>query len=94
VQAPFSSNNATVDSRLDSEQRELQTFLEGRSFALGLNQLFPSHSFAVERDPRTGSPFVVIRFRAPGERVAICPADAVLGLLESLPGRTLQTGWN
>ncbi|HYA16815.1 MAG TPA: hypothetical protein VEF06_05085 [Bryobacteraceae bacterium] len=54
--------------------------------ARGLNQLIPEHHFAVLRDPRTGTVVIAIRYRSTGELIDVRQPDAMLDMLEHLPG--------
>jgi hypothetical protein len=74
----------TFDSTALADQEDLLGFLNWHSVAGGLNRLVLSHHFAAIRDPRTLDSFVLVRSRDTGKRIALCPANEVFELLESL----------
>lgn len=66
---------------------ELDTLFRAVSVARALNDLSPANDFSVIRDPRTCAVVIAVRYRATGELLDLCPPDALLDILEHLPGR-------
>ena len=87
---PVTSSGQSADNSPDlqpsSEQANLPAFLKALSVARGLNNLIPEHHFAVLRDPRTGTVVIAIRYRSTGELIDVRQPDAMLDMLEHLPG--------
>jgi len=82
----LSNGFENLDSQPKPEQAGLPAFLKALSVARGLNQLIPEHHFAVLRDPRTGTVVIAIRYRSTGELIDVRQPDAMLDMLEHLPG--------
>jgi hypothetical protein len=76
----------SLDSQPNPDQAGLPAFLKALSVARGLNKLIPEHHFAVLRDPRTGTVVIAIRYRSTGELIDVRQPDAMLDMLEHLPG--------
>jgi hypothetical protein len=66
---------------------ELDTLFRAVSVARALNDLSPANDFSVIRDPRTCVVVIAVRHRATGELLDLCPPDALLDILEHLPGQ-------
>ncbi len=75
-----------VSTQATADQTTLPAFLKALSVAKGLNSLIPEHHFAVLRDPRTGTVVIAIRYRSTGELIDVRQPDAMLDMLEHLPG--------
>ena len=76
----------SLDAEPKPDQAGLPAFLKALSVARGLNKLIPEHHFAVLRDPRTGTVVIAIRYRSTGELIDVRQPDAMLDMLEHLPG--------
>ncbi len=81
-----SIDSQTTSEHLNSDQANLPAFLKALSVARGLNNLIPEHHFAVLRDPRTGIVVIAIRYRSTGELIDVRQPEAMLDMLEHLPG--------
>lgn len=68
-------------------KNELDTLFRAVSVARALNELSPANDFSVIRDPRTCVVVIAVRHRATGELLDLCPPDALLDILEHLPGQ-------
>jgi len=66
---------------------ELDNLFRAVSVARALNDLSPANEFSVIRDPRTCVVVIAVRHRATGELLDLCPPDALLDILEHLPGQ-------
>jgi hypothetical protein len=90
INLPHGRHQAPVIALSDSSNpgpKELDAVIKAVSVARSLNDLSPANEFSVIRDPRTGAVIIVVRARATGELINLCPPDAVLDILEHLPGQ-------
>lgn len=69
------------------EQQELDNLLKAVSVVKALNDLKPANDFSVIRDPRTCAVVIAVRQRTTGELIDLCPPNALLDMLEHLPGQ-------
>jgi hypothetical protein len=67
-------------------QKERDVVFKAVSVARALNDLSPANDFSVIRDPRTGVVVIAIRHRSTGQLIDLCRPEALLDILEHLPG--------
>jgi hypothetical protein len=73
--------------RLTPAEGERDAFFRAVTVARALSNLIPANEFLVIRDPRTGVPVTVVRYRGTAELIDICLPDHLIDILKYLPGQ-------